>query len=303
MLSQMEYMVRSNSVIGRSPCLTIWLGVMPDLVHGPIAWTAQQQYGQPAPATMPAELSMSWGAPGTSGYPIPFRHGPAYPSTHGGLPYPESQAGGAYMRPGVFNAMSTGVALSSPPHLWKESPHYTPPNGTSVSLPPSNRQATSATVLTATGNSTVGPPAGTPNPTKYSVPQMSKTRTGRKGPRRCLPGRPFEQDLEKVQERLRSEGADVGAVERLSEIFLHGKITKAALRTDMTLDQRRTREGKQKYMLLLEVVPRPDGSQKESDHLCLLCPPWARAEFKNREDSLRHFHKDHFGLSFACGHW
>ncbi len=126
------------------------------------------------------------------------------------------------------------------------------------------------------------------------------TRPGRR-PKRGLPGRTFEQDLKNVQERLRSEGADVGAVERLrSEIFLDGKITKAALRTDMTLDQRRRHEGWQKYMLLLEVVERPDSSRV---HRCVLCPPWAPVEFKNPRDSLRHLYKDHFGLAVVCSYW
>lgn len=293
-------MVRSNSVIGRSPCLTIWFEVMPDLPHGSTAWTTQQQDGQSAPATMPADLSISWGATGTSD-----RQGQAYPSIYGGVSYPETYARDAWMQPNAFNAMSTtGAAVGSPPHLSKEGLHYTPLNGTGLTLTPSNHQVAPATVLSATGNSTTSSPAGAPNPTEFSVRRMSKTRTGRNGPRRCLPGRPFERNLEKVQERLKSEGADIGAVERLrSDIFRDGKITKAALKTDMTLDQRSEREGKQKYMLLLEVVPRPDSSRKESDHRCLLCPPWARAEFKNREDSLRHFHKDHFGLSFVCSHW
>ena len=120
-------------------------------------------------------------------------------------------------------------------------------------------------------------------------------------PIRGLPERTFEPDLKKVQERLRSEGADVGAVERLrTEIFVDGKITQAALKTDMTLDQRRTHEGKKKYMLLLEVVAYPDSYRR---YRCMLCPPWARVEFKNRQDSLRHFYKDHFGLAFVCSYW
>lgn len=258
---------------------------MPDQAHGSIAWTTQQQS---APATMPAELSISWRAPPTRDYPGLSRHGQAYPSG-----YSETHAGG--------NTMSMGVASSSPLHLPQESHHYTPLNATSVTLTPSNHQVTSAIAVNAMGSSTAASLAGTPNPTEFDAPQMSKTRTGRNAAKRCLPGRPFEQDLQIVQERLRSEGADVEAVERLrSEIFLDGEITKAALKTEMTRDQRSTREGKQKYMLLLEVVARPHSSHKEKDHRCLLCPYWARAEFKNREDSLRHFHKDHFGLSFVC---
>lgn len=238
---------------------------------------------------MPTELSISWRAPPTRDYPVPSHHGQTHPSV-----YSKTHAGG--------NTMSTGVASSSPLHLPKESHHYIPLNATNVTLTPSSHQVTSAIGVNAMGSSTVASLAGTPNPTEFSVPQMSKTRTGRIAAKRCLPGRTFEQDLQTVQERLRSEGADVEAVERLrSEIFVDGEITKAALKAEMTRDQRSTRKGKQKYMLLLEVVARPHSSHKERDHRCLLCPPWARTEFKNREDSLRHFHKDHFGLSFVCG--
>jgi len=282
---------------------------MPDLtqMHGSTAWITQQQYGQSAPATRPAKLSMSWAAPGMSGYHLPLYHEQTYTGVQGVLPYPGTHAGGAYTRPNGFGARSTEVA-SSWPQQSKGSRSYTPLNATGVTLTPWNHQATSATVANATGNSTPTCSAGVaaPKTTEFSAPPtpMSKTRSGRNGPKRGLPGQMFEKDIKKVQERLKGEGADVEAVERLhSEIFLNGEITKAALKADMTLDQRKAREGKQKYMLLLEVVPHPQGSHKERDHRCLLCPPWARAEFKLREDSLRHFHKDHFGLSFDCEDW
>ena len=257
---------------------------MPNLAHGPIVWITQQQS---APATMPADFSISLRAPGTSEYPVPSRHVQAYPSVHS-----QTHAGDS--------VMSTVVASTSPPHLPKESLNYTPCNATSVMWTPSHHQATSTTVVNAMGNSTAALPAGT---IESAERQMSKTRTGRIASKRCLPGQRFEQNLTKVQERLKVEGADVGAIERLREIFIDGRITKAALKAEMTLNQRRTREGKQKYMLLLDVLTRPHGSHIEKDHCCLLCPPWARAEFKHREDSLRHFHKDHFGLPFVCSHW
>ena len=163
-----------------------------------------------------------------------------------------------------------------------------------------------------------GVPAGSagvtaPNPSEYDIPRrptdgngtrMSTTRTLRKGPRRGVQGQMFEESLEKVQERLREEGAEVGAVECLgSEIFVDGKITKAALKAKMTKEQRKAHRGTQKYMLLLDVVEYPQGSNEERNHRCLLCPPEARAAYKNREDSVRHIYKDHFGLSFDCEYW
>jgi hypothetical protein len=133
---------------------------------------------------------------------------------------------------------------------------------------------------------------------------MSKTRTGRKGAQRGVEGQRFEENLEIVQDRLKEEGAEVGAVECLrSEIFVDGMITRPALKAEMTQEQRKVHEGKQKYMLLLDVVEYPKGSTKERNYRCLLCPSKARVEFKLREDPLRHFYKAHFGLSFDCEKW
>jgi hypothetical protein len=283
---------------------------MPNLgqMHRSASWSGQLQYGQSVPATRQTEFSMLWGAPRTNvtGH-LPFYHQQAYPGVHGGLPYPGTHFGGNCIRPNELNALSTEVAASSPQHWWEERPFDTPPNGTGVMLEPPNHQV-SMTVVNTIGDLVATPPASaaTPSPPVVSAPaarQMSKTRTGRNGPRRGLPGQTFEPNVEKVQRRLRSEGADAGAVACLhSEIFLDGTIAMRALKAPMSLAQRRGREagGTQKYMLLVKVVPR---SQKEVDHQCLLCPSRARAEFKNREDSLRHLYKDHFGLSFDCEDW
>ena len=184
-----------------------------------------------------------------------------------------------------------------------DAPHST----VSMMLAPSNDQVTSVMAANSVGNGNliVAPSANgagvtAPNRIEYSA--RSKTRSGRNGTKRGLPGREFEPNLEKVQQRLTIEGGDAGAIECLrNDIFLDGAITKAALKAGMTLDQRRSREGTQKYMLLLKVVRRPQSSEK--DHQCLLCPSWEPVEFKNREDSLRHFHKEHFGLSFDCSDW
>ena len=232
---------------------------------------------------------MFWAAPGTQDY----YHGQS--SAQGGFPHPGTHAGGTWVDPKGFDALSTGAMSGVPQHLSQEDPLYT--------LNTAGVMGDSIAAAPAGGGSTG---VAGPNPTEFDAPppRMSKTRTGRKGPRRGLPGRIFESKLDKVQERLMEEGADGGAVECLgSKIFVDGKITQAALKAEMTLDQRKGREGKQKYMLLLKVVPRPENSPTERDHCCLLCPPWARAEFKLREDSLRHFHKDHFGLSFGCKDW
>jgi hypothetical protein len=223
-------------------------------------------------------------------------HQPTQPNVHtqmwGALPY--------------RNGRSTGVAWNAPQCQSGEALLFAPQPvaALGMTLVP---QATPTTAANKVGDLVLVPPTGetgfaAANAIEPGALQgMSTTRTGRNGPKRGLPGQKFEPSLQKVQRRLKSEGADVGAVKRLgSEIFLDGKITKAALKADMTLEQRKERPGKQNYMLLVEVVPRPQGGV---NHQCLLCPAWRRVQFKNREDTLRHLHKEHFGLSFDCARW
>jgi len=271
-------------------------------VHTPTAWSKQQQYGQSAPAAGSAELSMPWAAPGIN---LPFPYGQ---SLHGGALHSGTHAGGARLYPnGFINTLSTGVTPSSPQHWSGESPSYTPVNAlnaTVATLTPPNHQVTSAMAVNTAGDNIAAPPAGCACVAVLSLIDLgalSRTKTGRSGPKRGVPGRTFEPDLETVQQRLRREGADAGAVEFLrSDVFPDGTITRAALKLPMSPDQRRGRNGTQKYMLLVEIVPR---SHREVDHRCLLCPSHARVEFKNREDTLRHLYKDHFGLSVDCDDW
>lgn len=235
---------------------------------------------------------------------VPFGLEQTHPILHGFLD-PGTQGVGAYIDPNEFKSLPTGVASSLLQHSSGGPPSYTRLNATVVTLAPPNHQVSSAIAANTTGNLVVPPTCNAgvaaPNPIEFGTLQISRTRTGRKGPKRNLPGRVFEPSLRKVQERLRGEGADTGAVERLqSEIFLDGAITKGALKAPMSLDQRRARTGTQRYMLVVEIVRR---SLREADYQCLLCPFQARVEFKNREDTLRHLYKDHFGLSSDCTYW
>ena len=243
---------------------------------------------------------MSGAASGTN---LPFHHGQTLPSLHGVFLTPGTQAGGAYKHPNRFNALPTGLASSSLQHSSGGPPLYTPPNATVVTVAHPNHQVPSVITATTLGDLVAPAVAGVaaPNPIELSPLQMSLTRTGRKGAKRNLPGQTFEPNLRKVQRRLRREGADAGAVERLeSGIFLDGTITKVALKAPMSPDQRRARNGTQRYMLVVKIVPR---SHREVDYQCLLCPSQGRVEFKNREDTLRHLYKDHFGLSSDCEYW
>ena len=274
-------------------------------MHGVTAWSTQPQHGEstPAPAVGSVELSMSWAArakfvPKTD---LAFPHGQSYPSTHRGALHFGTPAGGG--------PLSTGVTLS-PPQDWSGGRLlYTPVNthnASGVTLVPLNHRVTSVMAVNSIGDAVASPPAASAgvavlNPTGFGALQMSRTRTGRNGPRRCLPGRRFEPNLERVQQRLRQEGGDAGAIDYLrSDIFPDGIITRAGLKSLMSSEQRRVHHGTQRYMLLVEIVLHP---QRGLDHRCLLCPAQARAEFKNREDPLRHLYKDHFGLSVDCDEW
>ena len=241
-------------------------------IHDVTAWSTEPQHGESAPAVGSVELSMPWSAPGTN---LAFPPGQSYSMTYEGVLHVGTYAGGAPMGP-----LSTGATSSLPQH-WSVNNI-----GDTVASPP----AASAGVAVL-------------NPIGFRAPHphMSRTRTGRSGPKRGLPGREFEPNLEHLQQRLRREGGDAGAIDYLrSDIFPDGIITRAALKSLMSPEQRREHHGTQKYMLLVEILPHP---QRGVDHRCLLCPSRARAEFKNREDPLRHLYKDHFGLSVDCDEW
>ena len=274
-------------------------------MHELTAWGIQPQHGASARAAGSAELSMPWPVPGTN---VAFPREQSYPSTHeGGLHF------GTHAGDGPINPLSTGVSSSTPQHWSGGNLLYTPVlpvdtlNASGVTLAPPNHQVTSVMAVNEIGDMVASPPADSThvavlNPAGLSTPHMSRTKTGRRGPKRGLPGRIFQPNLEHVQQRLRWERGDARAINYLrSDIFHNGIITRAGLKSLMTPDQRRVHHhGTQKYMLLVEIVPHP---QRGVDHRCLLCPSRSRAEFKNREDVLRHLYKDHFGLSVDCDQW
>ena len=263
----------------------------------------EPQHGESAPAAGSVELSMPWSAPETN---LAFPHGQSYPRTYEGALHVGTHAGG-----GAIDPLSTGVTSSQPQHWSGGNLLYAPVNthnASDVTMVPPNHQVTSVMAVDHISDMVAPPPAAsagvaTLNPIGFSAPHphMSRTRTGRSGPKRGLPGRDFEPNLQLVQQRLRWEGGDNGAINYLrSDIFPDGIITRAGLKSLMSPDQRRVHHGTQKYMLVVEILPHP---QRGMDHRCLLCPDQTRAEFKNREDTLRHIYKDHLGLSVDCTQW
>jgi hypothetical protein len=257
-------------------------------MHGPTPWSTHQQHGESAPAAGSAELSMPW-----AGTNLAFPRGQSYPSIHGGALHPGTLAGGSPISP-----LSTGV-MSNPPQHWSGGDLFNMSVNTLNASARPNHQVTSVMAVNNIGDMVAAPPAAS----AYVAlpPQTSITKTGRRGPKRGMPGRMFEPNLEHVEQRLRLEGGDAGAINNLrSDIFVNGIITRAALKLPMSPDQRRTHHGTQKYMLLVERVLH---SHRGVDHRCLLCPFQERVEFKNQEDTLRHLYKDHFGLSVDCEDW
>ena len=122
-----------------------------------------------------------------------------------------------------------------------------------------------------------------------------RTATGR-WRRRPAPVEP-EGNLERLKHRLAQNGADARAVILCGEIFRDG-VSIEALQQRLTLEQCRElhlRDGKQ-YQRLLEVTGW-------TTHRCRLCPENDVMLFKNYRDALRHFLRDHFGLSFECTSW
>jgi len=258
----------------------------------PTAWRTQQQHGESAPAAGWAGLSESWFPPGTN---LPFPLGESHPSIHEGVVEPW-----AYARGDPIGELLTGIMPGPPQRHWSE--YFLTPvstlNASEATLSLPNHQVTSVMAVNNIGDMVAAPPATS---ARVAPPlQMSRSRTGRRCTRPRLPGQGFDPDLRLVQQRLRREGGDDGAINYLrSEIFPDGRITREAFMSPMSQAQRKVCPGTQKYMLLVERVPHRGGE----DHRCLLCPVEARVEFKNPRDILRHLYKDHFGLSVDCGDW
>ena len=127
---------------------------------------------------------------------------------------------------------------------------------------------------------------------------MSPTATSQsRGP--ILPVDP-EEDVTRLKARLREGGADIEAVNLCDEVFKDG-VTIEALQKRLTRNQcnrLHLRDGKQFQMFLgkVELI----GETKNS---CRLCSANGAKVYKNHRDALRHFLKEHFGLSFTCTRW
>jgi len=128
-----------------------------------------------------------------------------------------------------------------------------------------------------------------------SQPATSAGRS--RGP--LLPVDP-EMNVTKLKTRLVEGGATMEAADLIDGVFRDG-VTRDALERRLTHSQCKKlglRDGKT-FQILLEKV----GVVGQMRNRCRLCPTNDAMVYKNHRDALRHFLKDHFGLSFECMHW
>ena len=127
---------------------------------------------------------------------------------------------------------------------------------------------------------------------------VTPTPTSRsRGP--LLPVDP-ENNVTKLKARLVEGGATMEAVDLCDDVFKDG-VTREALERRLTRSQCKKlglRDGK-KFQIFLEKVEVMGGTRNR----CRLCPRHDAMLYRNHRDALRHFLKEHFGLSFECIYW
>ena len=109
-----------------------------------------------------------------------------------------------------------------------------------------------------------------------------------------------EDNVTNLKARLIEGGATVEVVDLCDDLFKDG-VTREALERRLTHRQCKKlglRDGK-KFQMFLEKVEVMGGTKNR----CRLCPSNDAMLYKNHRDALRHFLKEHFGLSFECVYW
>ena len=112
----------------------------------------------------------------------------------------------------------------------------------------------------------------------------------------------YDDNLERLQERCRKQGADEGAIGLLGKVFANG-VSEAALTRSLTDEEVETRElgivtGKV-YTVFLE--PTNEGKGAAHRYICRLCH--SDQTWKNAKDVVRHLKRDHFGFADSCEKW
>lgn len=143
------------------------------------------------------------------------------------------------------------------------------------------------------------PPPPPPPPVASCSPLLKRRVQGTKG-RKIMDDVPLEQDLPKLQQRLRNQGGDEAAIVRVSSVFKNG-VSKIALR----LRRRKVAAGKsinfeEGYLNFVgrRQVKKENktGEYYENEWWCRLCPPEERISYVAFKNLQPHLCTKHFGL-------
>jgi len=139
------------------------------------------------------------------------------------------------------------------------------------------------------------------------VRQQSSSRKRRQALQRVYdrPGKktaiPFESDLPTRQVLSKQQGGQDFAIAWIPKAFTTKGVTADALKRPLSEDEINAVDHdhgfrlSQAYDGFLEKV--------EGRFECGLCAEEKRANWKNKKDAIRHFHKFHFGIGETCGTW
>lgn len=112
----------------------------------------------------------------------------------------------------------------------------------------------------------------------------------------------YEDNLGRLQQRCRKQGADEGAIGFLGKVFAN-EVSQRALMRPLTDAEVETMElgivMGMVYTAFLE--PTDEGEDVSSRYICRLCH--RDRTWKHSKDVVRHLKRDHFGLADTCKEW
>jgi len=189
------------------------------------------------------------------------------------------------------NSLIHQMSTASVPTVAYQSRHTRLPNGADVHPTPAIH------IDTDGAPSRQDAPAGL-------IRQQSSSRTRRQAPQRIYdkpgnkPAAPYEPDIPRLQVLSRQRGGQAFAITWIQKAFAKG-MTADALRRTLSDDEINAVDHdygfrlSQAYDGFLEKV--------EDRFECGLCAEEKKANWKNKKDAIRHFHKFHFGIGETCG--
>ena len=170
------------------------------------------------------------------------------------------------------------------------------PNGSDININVNIARKTSKPV---SSNQQIGPDRGIrTHPRRESNPYQRPTPSVT---RKTRPVK-HEDDLERLKQRCRKQGADEDAIGLLGKVFAN-EVSKKALTRALTDEEAETKElgivtGKV-YTAFLE--PTDEGEGVAPRYICRLCH--SDQTWKHAKDVVRHLKRDHLGLADTCNQW